>query len=65
MTEPRPVAALTCLKEDEYKEITVELEPKEITREGQEESMLVGQILAEKVLNRGLSKTILRKLGET
>lgn len=33
MTEPRPVAALmTCPKEDEYKEITVELEPEEITR---------------------------------
>lgn len=61
MAVPSHTAALPCPQEDVYKEVTVELEPETTFNEGCGDSMLVGKILAEKVLNRGAVKSIITK----
>lgn len=52
---------ILCSTEDEYKEVTVVLESGKGTVVEQTECVLVGKILANKVLNRGAVKSIVTK----
>lgn len=52
---------ITNTNEDAYEEVTVELEPAEELNRVHSENMLIGKIVADRVLNRGAVKTILAK----
>lgn len=61
MAKPSQRIALSSSQDDDYKEIIVELGPEESPEEGHGDNMLIGQVLAQKVLNRGVVKSIITK----
>lgn len=61
MAGPSKTNALACSQEDDYKEVTVILEPEHGDNSEHNKYTLVGRVLAEKILNRGAVKAIISK----
>lgn len=61
MEGPNNLSALISPKDEEYEEVTMELKPEKGEHKVLVDSMLVGEILTEKSLNRGAVKTIITK----
>lgn len=61
MAESSNPRELLCTEEDEYKEVTVELDQEEGGHNKYADCTLVGKILADKILNKGAVKSIITK----